>query len=122
MAQLPIQKLKTDKTGCQFRHPVPLCFQKSNVLVCGGSADVADPCEFRHIQLLALVGGIVAKEGGGDDIITKEGFNKKQTETIIVLHNLRPVPYALHIETEDGLRPISTEEARGNKKLFESWI
>ena len=43
-----------------------LCFQKSNVLVCGGSADVADPCEFRHIQLLALVGGIVAEEGGGD--------------------------------------------------------
>lgn len=55
-------------------------------------------------------------------IITKEGFNKKQTETIIVLHNLEPVPYTLHIETEDGLRPVATEEVRGNKKLFVSWI
>lgn len=55
-------------------------------------------------------------------IITKEGFNKKQTETIVVLHNLELVPYTLHIETEDGLRPVSTEEARGNKKLFVSWI
>ena len=43
-----------------------LCFQKSNVFVGGGSADVADPCQFRHIQLLALVGGVVAKEVGGD--------------------------------------------------------
>lgn len=55
-------------------------------------------------------------------IITKDGFNRKQTEAIIVLHNLKPVPYALHIETEDGLRPVSPEEARGNKKLFVSWI
>lgn len=55
-------------------------------------------------------------------IITKDGFNRKQTEAIIVLHNLKPVPYALHIETEDGLRPVSVEEARGNKKLFVSWI
>ena len=64
----------------------------------------------------------MAKEGGGDDIIAKEGFNKKQTEAIVVLHDLESVPYALHIETEDGLRPVSTEEARGNKKLFASWI
>ena len=47
----------------------PYCYlplQKSNVFVNCGSADVADPCEFRHIQLLALVGGVVSKEGGGD--------------------------------------------------------
>ena len=43
-----------------------LCFQKTNVFVNCGSAYVADPCEFRHIQLLALVGGVVAKEGCGD--------------------------------------------------------
>ena len=55
-------------------------------------------------------------------IITKDGFNRKQTEAIIVLHNLEPVPYTLHIEIEDGLRPVSAEEARGNKKLFVSWI
>ena len=54
-------------------------------------------------------------------IITKDGFNKKQTEMIVVLHNLEPVPYTLHIETEDGLRPVSAEKARGNKKLFVSW-
>ena len=52
----------------------------------------------------------------------KDGFNRKQTEVIIVLHNLEPVPYTLHIETEDGLRPVSVEEVRGNKKLFVSWI
>ena len=46
-----------------------LCFQKSNVFINCGSADVADPCEFRHIQLLALVGWIVAKEGGGDVLL-----------------------------------------------------
>ena len=40
-----------------------LCFQKSNVLVCCGSADVADPCQFADIQLLALVGGVAAQEG-----------------------------------------------------------
>lgn len=55
-------------------------------------------------------------------IITKDGFNRKQTEAIIVLHDLEPVPYTLHTETEDGLRPVSAEEARGNKKLFVSWI
>jgi len=47
-----------------------LCFQKSNVFIGCGSADVADPCQFRHIQLLALVGGIVAEEGGGDVLFT----------------------------------------------------
>ena len=45
------------------------CFHASKsafVFVSGGSADVADPCQFADIQLLALVGGIVAKEDGGD--------------------------------------------------------
>ena len=45
-----------------------LSFQKSNVFVNCGSADVANPCQFADIQLLALVGGIVAKEGGGDGV------------------------------------------------------
>ena len=49
-----------------FRFPVFLCFQKSNVFVNCGSADIANPCQFADIQLLALVGGVVAKEGGGD--------------------------------------------------------
>ena len=57
-----VKKLQGASHGSLF----DLSFQKSNVFVCGGSADVADPCEFRHIQLLALVGGVVAKEGGGD--------------------------------------------------------
>ena len=58
-----IHKLRMERI---FIRSISLCFQKSNVLVCGGSADVADPCQFRHIQLLTLVGGIVAKESGGD--------------------------------------------------------
>ena len=43
-----------------------LYFQKSNVFVNCGSADVADSCQLADIQPLALVGGIVAKEGCGD--------------------------------------------------------
>ena len=39
-----------------------LCFQKVDVLVIRGAADVADPRQFRHIELSSLVGGIVAKE------------------------------------------------------------
>lgn len=54
-------------------------------------------------------------------IIVKEGFNQKQMENILVLHNLEPVPYTLHIETEEGLRAVTIEEARGNKKLLVSW-
>ena len=50
-----------------------LCFQKTNVFVGCGSADVADPCQFADIQLLTLVGGIVAKEGGGDVLFAKTG-------------------------------------------------
>ena len=46
--------------------PCLLPFQKSNVFVNCGSADVADPRKLGHIQLLALICGIVAKEGGGD--------------------------------------------------------
>ena len=47
-----------------------LSFQKSNVLVSCGSADVADSRQFRHIQLLALVCGVVAEEVGGDVLST----------------------------------------------------
>ena len=54
-------------------------------------------------------------------IIAKDGFNKEQTETIIVLHNLQPVRYTMHIETKEGLRSVSIKEARGNKKLIVSW-
>ena len=37
-------------------------FQKVDVLVSRGAADIADPRQFGHIQLTSLVGGIVAKE------------------------------------------------------------
>ena len=37
-------------------------FQKIDVLVSRGAADVADSRQFGHIQLSSLVGGIVAKE------------------------------------------------------------
>ena len=39
-----------------------LVFQKVDVLVSRGAADVADPRQFGHIQLTSLVGGIVPKE------------------------------------------------------------
>lgn len=54
-------------------------------------------------------------------IITKNGFNQKRTQAIVVLHNLNPVPYKLFQETEDGLVELSPDEARGQKKLHISW-
>ena len=42
--------------------PVPLSFQKVDVLVSRGAADVADPRKLGHIQLTSLVCGIVAEE------------------------------------------------------------
>ena len=53
--------------------------------------------------------------------ITTQGFRYKQTEAIVVLQNLKEIPYSLFAETEDGLIPISTEEAHGYKKLHVSW-
>ena len=49
--------------------PVSLCFQKALVFVGCGSADVAHSCQFADIQLLALVGGIVAKKTCGDVLL-----------------------------------------------------
>ena len=54
-------------------------------------------------------------------IITKNGFNQKRTQAIVVLHNLNPVPYKLFQETEEGLVELSPDEARGQKKLYVSW-
>ena len=46
--------------------PCLLSFQKSNVFVCCGSADVADPCQFADVELSVLMGGIVAEKTCGD--------------------------------------------------------
>ena len=54
--------------------------------------------------------------------ITKNGFNLKRTQAIVVLHNLNPVPYKLFQETEEGLVELSADEAGGQKKLHISWI
>ena len=43
-----------------------LCFQKSNVLVCGGSADVAHSRQFADVELTVFVCGIVAEKTCGD--------------------------------------------------------
>lgn len=53
--------------------------------------------------------------------IVKHGYNLKRTERMIVLHNLKTVPYTLFKETEEGLVPITSEEARGQQKLYLSW-
>ena len=39
-----------------------LVFQKTDVLVSRGAADVADPRQFGHAQLPSLVGGVMPKE------------------------------------------------------------
>ena len=55
------------------------------------------------------------------EIIVKRGYNQKRTERIIVLHNLKSVPYILFKQTDEGLVMVAPEEARGEKKLFLSW-
>lgn len=54
-------------------------------------------------------------------IIAKEGFRRKRTQAIIVLKDLKKVPYALFADTEDGLIPVSSNEAHGYKKLLVNW-
>lgn len=54
-------------------------------------------------------------------IIAKEGFRRKRTQAIIVLKDLKKVPYALFADTEDGLIPVSPNEAHGYKKLLVNW-
>ena len=53
--------------------------------------------------------------------IVRHGYNLKETERIIILHNLKSVPYTLFKDSEEGLVKITLEEARGEKKLFLSW-
>ena len=54
-------------------------------------------------------------------IISKQGFHYKQTRSIVVLHNLKEVPYTLFAETDEGLIPVAPSEACGHKKLHVSW-
>lgn len=56
-----------------------------------------------------------------NQLITKDGPNKKRYKTIIVLHNAKVVPYTLFAETDDGILPVTPEEARAYKKLLLSW-
>lgn len=53
--------------------------------------------------------------------ISKHGFTSKWTKSVVVLHNLEPVPYTLFAETDEGLTVVSPEEAHGYKKLHVSW-
>lgn len=53
--------------------------------------------------------------------IVKHGYNLKKTCRMIVIHNLKEVPYTLYKETDEGLVMITTEEAQGQKKLHLSW-
>ena len=54
-------------------------------------------------------------------LITKGGLNTKRYKTMIVLHNEQVVPYALFAETDDGIVPVTQEEASVYKKLLVSW-
>jgi hypothetical protein len=53
--------------------------------------------------------------------IVKHGYNLKRTDRMIVLHNLKVVPYTLFKETDEGLVMIPPEDARGQKKLHLCW-
>ena len=71
-----------------------LCFQKSNVFVNCGSADVADPCQFRNIQLPTFESGIVSEEDCGN-VITPCFFPSLQAVTVL---NRFFTPVAYHTE------------------------
>lgn len=53
--------------------------------------------------------------------IVKHGYNLKKTCRMIVLHNLKVVPYTLYKETDEGLVKVTAKEAQGQKKLHLSW-
>lgn len=54
-------------------------------------------------------------------IISNEGFRHKKTQSIIVLKNLKIIPYLLFADTEEGLISVSPVEAYRYKKLLVSW-
>ena len=54
------------KTRSRDWLPVPSPLQKVNVFINRRSAQIAHPRQLAHIQLLLLVGGIMAKEHGGN--------------------------------------------------------
>lgn len=47
--------------------------------------------------------------------------NYKHYRKIVVLHNTEAVPYTLFAETEEGIVPVSLEEATKYKKIHISW-
>lgn len=53
--------------------------------------------------------------------ITKQGFHYKHTKAVIVLKDLKKVPYTLFAETDDGLIAVAPCEANTYKKLHVSW-
>lgn len=53
--------------------------------------------------------------------ITKQGFHYKHTKAVIVLKDLKIVPYTLFAESDDGLIAVSPSEANAHKKLHVSW-
>lgn len=53
--------------------------------------------------------------------ITKQGFHYKQTKAVIVLKDLKKVPYTLFAESDDGLIAVTPSEANAHKKLHVSW-
>ena len=53
--------------------------------------------------------------------ITKQGFHYKSTKAVVVLKDLKMVPYTLFAESDDGLIAVSPSEANAHKKLHVSW-
>lgn len=51
----------------------------------------------------------------------KQDFHYKQTKAVIVLKDLKKVPYTLFAESDDGLITVTPSEANAHKKLHVSW-
>lgn len=53
--------------------------------------------------------------------ITQNGYNRKTTADMAVLHNLKPMGFTLFAETEEGMVKVKKQEAQKMKKLTLSW-
>ena len=60
-------------------------------------------------------------EAAKNTVLTK-GYNYKDVEQVIVLHNLKNVKFKLYSRTRDEVEPISKRKAHAAKNLLLSWV
>ena len=69
------------------------------------------------VWTLKKVSGLAAAQSQ----ITRDGYNRKTTARMAVLHDRKPVGFTLFAETAEGLVKVKKQEAYGIKNLNLSW-